>query len=838
MEILLRDTRFAVRTLVQRPLFALTVVIVLGLGIGANAAIFTLCEQILFRSLPVHQPGELVNLTAPGPIPGQQSTTQAGGWSSIFSYPMFRDLEATQEVFTGIAGHCLFTANLSRGEQRLSGDGVFVSGSYFQVLGLRPTIGRLIAPGDDQTIGGDRVAVLGYDYWANRLGADSTILGQIVGVNGHSMTVVGVAPRGFRGTTIGVHPDVYVPISMRSLLIPDREGFQNRRSYWVYLFARLMPGVSVEQAAADIQHVYRAILNDVEAPLQEGIDAETMTRFRTKQIVLEDGRRGQSFLIGDARTPLLFLLLAVGIVLVIACANITNLLLTRGASRGVEMAVRSSLGASRARLLAQCLTESLLLAAAGGAVGLLGATWTLAIIGPFLPPEIAASTDLGFRSPVVFFVGGQSVLTVLLFGLFPALNSTKPNLVGTLRAAAGQGTGTRGAALFRSTLASVQVGLSVALLMAAGLFTKSLINVSQVDLGVNPDNVITFRISPSRNGYEPSASMALYEALEENLSNTPGVTGLSSAVMPLFTGGSWSTGISVEGFLNPPGTDNNSRVNQVGTGYFETLGIPFVAGRDFAMADNGESRRVAIINLAFARKFGLNPQDAIGKHMDWGRTDDLGMEIIGVVRDSKYSDVKRSNPPTFFIPYRQHWSGGPGALTFYVRTGVQSSSFRRTITAVVGRLDPDLAVENLRTLKDQVSESHAMDTMMGLLAGSFAALATLLAAVGLHGVLAYSVSQRIREFGIMMALGAQGTRVRRMVLLELGRLTLIGGTLGIVAALILGRGAQSMLFGLASNDPMVVILAAALVTTVSLGAGYAPALRASRLDPIKVLREE
>ena len=830
------NLKLALRTLTRTPFVTAVAVISLALGIGANAATFSLFDQILLRPLPVPEPARLVNLAAPGPKPGSQSCNQAGDCDAVFSYAMFRDLERGQRVFTGIAAHRLFGANLAFRRQTRNAEGVMVSGSYFPVLGLRPTLGRLLTPADDQTVGAHFVAVLGHSYWSSQLGADPGVLGEQIVVNGHSMTIVGVAPAGFSGTTVGSRPEVYVPISMRGQMSPGFDDFDNRRSYWIYLFARLKPGVAVEQARTALDGLYRPILNDVEAPLQEGISDASMKRFRTRSVTLEPGQRGQSEVHGQARTPLAFLFAITGIVLLIACANIANLLLARAAGRTTEMAVRLSLGASRRHLLAQLLTESCLLALLGGVVSLVVARWTLALIASILPPEAASTLQLTLSLPVVIFAALLSIGTGLLFGMFPALHSTRPDLVTGLRANAGQPSGARAAARFRTSLVTAQIGLSMALLVSAGLFIRSLVNVSRVDLGVRIDNVVTFAISPELSGYSPARAQALFERVEAELAAVPGVTGVASSMVPLLAGSNWGTDVQVEGFKSDPDTDNNARFNAVGPGYFRTLGVPLLAGREFGVADAGpRTPRVAIVNEAFVKKFGLG-RDAVGKRISDDRDEPLNIQIVGVVQNAKYSEVKQDIPPLFFMPHRQ--DSTVGAMNFYARTALAPEELVRTIPAVVRRLDPNLPVEDLKTMPQQVRENVFLDRMISTLSAAFAALATLLAAVGLYGVLAYTVAQRTREIGVRMALGADAGRVRGLVLRQVAWMTVVGGALGVAAALAVGRAARSLLFGLEAHDPLVVASAAALLTAVALAAGYLPARRASRVEPMQALRYE
>jgi predicted permease len=829
--------RLALRTLFKTPFVTAVAIVSLALGIGANSAIFSLFNQMLLRPLPVQEPDQLVNLSAPGPKPGSQQCNNAGGCDAVFSYPMFRDLERVQTVFTGIAAHRTFSANLAIRGQTFSGEGMLVSGSYFPVLGVQPALGRLLTPDDDRTPGSHFVVVLSHTYWRTRFDQSPAILNESLVVNGHPMTIVGVAPRGFDGTTLGTRPQVFVPISMRELLVPMWKGLDNRRSYWAYLFARLKPGVSPEQARAGINVPYRAIVNDVEAPLQKGMSDQTMARFKAKEIGVEPDARGQSSLHREARAPLLVLLSVTGVVLLIACANIANLLLARAANRANEMAVRLSIGASRRHLVAQLLTESCLLAACGGLGGLLVARWTLQMLAAILPAETAGTVAFELDPGLVAFAAALSLATGVAFGLFPALHSTRPDLVSTLKGQTGQATGARSASRFRTTLATAQIALSMALLVCAGLFTKSLFNVSRVDLGVKVDNLVTFSLSPELNGYTPERSRALFERIEDEMAAVPGVTSVSAAIVPLIAGNNWGNSVSVEGFQAGPDTDTHSFYNEIGPGYFRTVGIPLLSGREFTRADAFGAPKVAIVNEQFAKKFNLG-LDAVGKHIGsgTGSAAKLDIEIVGLVKDAKYSEVKQEAPPLFVRPYRQ--DERLGFNTFYVRTSLDEQQLLATIPAVIRRLDPNLPIESPRTMTMQVRENVFMDRLISSLSAAFAGLATLLAAVGLYGVLAYTVAQRTKEFGLRMALGADAARVRGMVLGQVGWMTLVGGLIGTAAAIGLGRLAQSLLFELKGYDPLVLGVSVVLLTLVALGAGFVPAHRASRLDPMRALRYE
>ena len=831
----MRNLKLAFRTLFKSPFVAAVAILSLALGIGANAAIYSLFHELLLQPLPVSDPGRLVNFKAPGPQYGSNSCNDAGDCDEVFSYPMLRDLQKANTAFSGIAGHFMLGVNLGMaGQTPVNGRGVYVTGNYFSVLGLRPALGRLLTPADDDVIGGHYVVVLSYPFWETNLGSDPSVVGKQITVNGQQLTILGVAPKDFTGTTLGARPYVFVPISMRSVLSQGWTGFERRDSYWVYLFGRLKPGATIDQAAASVNTVYHALINDVEAPQRKGMSAKTMQEFRAKKVVLSDGRRGQSSVIKQTRTPVTLLLSITGIVLLIACANIANLLLARAANRMMEMALRLSLGATRRQLIGQLLTESLLLAVLGGLAGLAVAHWTLIAITSMLPAQRAAGLSFALSAPVLGFTALISLTTGFLFGIVPALQSTRPDLVTELRNSSGKLAGSRGAARFRASLVTAQIALSMALLISAGLFIKSLRNISRVDLGVNIDNMITFGVSPARSGYDSTRSLQLYGRIEDALSSLPGVQSVTSATIPLLAGNNWGEGVSVEGFKKDPDTDAGSRANAVGANYFHVLGVPLLAGRDFTALDGATSMKVVIVNEAFARKFGLG-RDAVGKRMSVGN-DSLDITIIGLAKDSKYSEVKGKIPPVFVRPYRQN--GLVTNLSFYVRASLPPAQVLRAIPAAIKQIDANLPVEGLKLVPQQAADNVFLDRMISTLSASFAVLATLLAAVGLYGVLAYSVAQRTREIGVRMALGANGGRVRGMVLMQVGRMALVGGVIGVVGALGIGKASQSLLYQLDGHDPVVIVVSVVALAAVAFSAGFIPAMRASRIDPMHALRYE
>ncbi len=831
----MRHLKLALRTLFKTPFVTGIAILSLALGIGANAAIYSLFDQMLRQPLPVPNPYQLINLGAPGPKPGSQSCSQAGDCDVVFSYPMFRDLEQRQTVLTGLAAHRGFGASLSYKGEPSTGSGTMVSGSYFSTLQLQPAVGRLIGPEDDAKIGGGFVTVLSYDYWLTRFGGDPGVLGQTLIINGQSMNIIGVAPKGFTGTTLGGEPRVYVPLTMHGLITPGWTGFENRRSYWAYLFGRVKPGVTLEQAKSALDGLYHPIINDVEVPLQQGMSDTRMAEFKKKSIDVTAGFQGQSSIHGRARLPLILLFSVTGVVLLIACANIANLLLARGAGRATEMGVRLALGASRGQLMVQLLTESVLLALMGGVASLFVAKWTLSGIASLMPADGILSVKFVLQTPVVVFTGVLSVVTGVLFGMFPALHSTRADLITSIRSGAGQLSAHRGAARFRATLVTVQIGLATALLISAGLFMKSLLNVSRVNLGVKIDDVVTFGISPDRSGYDSIRTKLLYERLAETLRQTPGVTGVTASLVGLIAGNNWGTDVNVQGFPVGPDVDNNSRFNQVSAGYFGMLGIPVLAGREFTEADRQGAGRVAIVNQTFAKKFNLGT-DAVGKFMSMSGPDSLNIQIVGLVQDSKYSDVKDTIPPVFFVPWEQYTDAG--SISFYVRTSGPSGTILHEIPAIMKRLDPGVPVEDLRTMPDQIRDNIFLDRMISMLSTCFATLATLLAAIGLYGVLAYTVEQRTREIGVRMALGADSAQVQGMVMRQVGVMLAIGGAVGIFGAIFVGMGAKKLLYGLEGHDPVVFALSCLVLVVVAATAGYLPARRASKVDPMHALRYE
>jgi predicted permease len=834
----MRNLRLALRTLARTPIVTAVAALSLGLGIGANAAIYSIFYRMVRQDLPVPDADRLINFSAPGPKNASTSCGQAGSCDDVFSYPMFRDLQRARIAsLSAIVGHRDLGANVSFERRSFALSGLLVSGSYFPTLRLRPAFGRLLSPADDAA-SAPTVVVLAHWFWETKLAADSAVVGKVLQVNGKPAIIVGVAPEYFNGTTVGSRPAFYAALAMGPTLGTGIERqVDDRRAYYIYVFGRLAPGATIEQARTAVNVVYNPIIREVEAPLQKNMRDSLMRRFLAKQVTMEPGSRGQSDMHDEASGPLFMLFAITGLVLLIACANVANLLLARATNREMEMAVRLSLGATRRQLLAQLLTESVALAFIGGASSLLFALWTLQGITSLLPPEITNTMPFGLNWAAVRFAGVLSLATGIAFGLFPALHSTRPDLVTALRNNSGKLAGGRAARRFRSSLATAQIALAMALLMSAGLFLKSLWKISRVNVGIEVERLVTFSVSPRQNGYDSVRTRALFARIEDELAGLPGASATTSAMVPLVAGSNWNNSIKVEGYKSDENNRATSSFNGVGAGHFRAIGEPLLAGREFTWADDIGRPKVAIVNQTFAKKFGLGA-NPVGKRMALGTADTvpLDIEIVGLVRDAKYSHVKGEIPPVFFVPHRQRTNVGD--MHFYIRTSREPATMIREVSTLMQRIDPMLPVENLQTMPEVIKQSTFEDRMITTLSASFAVLATLLAAIGLYGVLAYSVAQRTREIGVRMALGAGAARVRWMVLRQVGKMVLIGGIIGVAGALALSKAAQSMLFEMTGADPLVMSASVLVLGLVALAAGYVPARRASRVDPMQALRYE
>ena len=824
----LADLGYAVRTLRRQKTFTTVAVLTLAIGIGVNVAIFSLFQQLLLRPLPVTEPEQLVNLSDPGPpLKGRSMGSPAGG--AVFSYPLFRDLERAQEPFAGIAAHRIFDASLSIGEEARLDTGMFVSGSYFPLLGLQPALGRLLGPQDDAVDGQADSVVLSHAYWRSQFAGDTAVLGRSLIVNGAPLTIVGVAPPGFQGTTVGTRASVFVPITFRLIDAPTAiPNHDNREIRWLPLFARLKPGVAREEAEAAIETLYRRILNDVEAPLLAATDLVSSEQFRTRSLVLEPGAHGQSSLLIPVRGPLLMLLAVSGTVMLLCCANVAGLVLVRGSARTAEIAMRAALGATRGRLASLLLAESVLLALPAALLGLPVALLTLRVLANGVPglPAGAFDVDLSLGAGLVAI--SVAVASALAFGLFPVRGLTRTEPGKRLQANGSRQTSAKGVMRFRGTLATAQIALSMALLAITGAFAQSLANLARTDLGLDIDSVVTFWMAPETNGYSPQEAAQLFDRLETELAAIPGVTAAASSMVPVLASMAPNFNASVAGNDGP--VRFLTHFNSVSPGFFKTLGIPLLAGREFTAADRTGATSVAIVNERVAARLGLD-RDVVGR-----RIRVVGdAEIIGLVADAKDSDVRGEIEPQVFM-----LRGPPGLVNsrFYVRAERSPESLLDAIRETAARIEPIVPIRDLRTMQEQLRENLTTERFAAAAATVFAVLTTVLAALGLYGVLAFSVAQRSREIGLRVALGAPTGRIRGMVLRQVTGMALMGIVLGAGAAALLDRAAQSLLFGVAAGDPLMLAAAAVVLTTVTLGAAYIPARRASRVDPMSVLRYE
>jgi predicted permease len=836
MQTLWQDLRYGARILLKNPGFTVIAVLTLALGIGANTAIFSLTDQILLRLLPVERPEALVVLRSPGPQGGR--VWSDGDNTASFSYPMYKDLrDRGNNVFSGLAARFALSLSVAGAGQTERADGELVSGNYFEVLGVRPALGRVFNQEDDRAPGAHPVIVLSHAYWARRFGADPAILNKTLTVNGTLVTIIGVSREGFRGVQVGQTPDVFIPMMMKAQMTPNWNGLDDRRDYWLAIIGRLKPGMSRAQTEEAVRPSYRSILEE-EVSLRGGRGAEWRQRFLDKRILLDDGSKGRQILQLGAQKPFLILTGMAGLALLIACANVANLLLARGAARQREIALRMALGAGRWRLMRQFLLESLLLSLMGGAVGLIVALWTIRGLVAAIPPSVGAlGLSTGLDPRLLGFTLALSALTGLLFGVAPATRATRLNLEATLREQGASVSGGLSSVRFRKALVVSQIVLTTALLVGAGLFARSLNNLNRLDLGLRADHLIAFSVAPELNGYSPQRTIAFFDDLRQGIAALPGVRSVSAAELPILTDTNAGSNVTIEGYQAQENEDMEVRHNWIGPDYFATMGIPLLGGREFTVADSSGSPKVAIISETMARRFFAN-RNPIGSHFAFGAGDRVrpDIEIVGVVKDSKHATVREEKRPFAYIPYAQ--KKDLGRITFYARTEQDVASVTPSLRSEVARRDNNLPIYDLKTLRQQADESLFNDRFLTFLSICFGSLAAALAAVGLYGVMAYTVTRRIREIGIRIALGATQARVAWLVLREVALLAGAGLLAGVPLAFALGRAAESLLFGVKAGDPPVFAAACLLLALVALLGGYLPALRAAKVDPMVALRRE
>ena len=838
------DVRFAVRNLSRAPLFCAVVVLSMALGIGANTAIFSLIDQLMLRLLPVRDPTELVLLDRHGIHLGNNRGANA------FSFPMYQEFAAHNQVFSGVLCRFATPVSMSFSGQTERAWGEMVSGAYFQVLGVGAALGRTITPDDDNSVLGHPVVALSYRYWQTRFAGNPAILNQTMVVNGHNFTVIGVAARGFDGIEPGSPTELFVPVTMKAWITPSTVGLEDlndRRSSWLQILARLKPGVTPQQAKASMQVLFHQIIEqEAKAPQIARVSEYDRRQFLKSTIDILPAATGRSFLRARMTRPLQVLMAIVALVLLIACANMANLLLVRAAGRQREIAVRLALGAGRWQIMRQLLVESVLLSLTGGAAGVAVAWAGARTLLGFLPQ---GTTPLGLAAApdarILLFNFSVALVTGLAFGLVPALKAANPQVAPTLKNQAGSVAGA-GHTRLRKSLVVAQVTLSLLLLIGAGLFLRSLRNLRDVGPGFPANNLIAFTVDPSLNGYDAVRSLAFFRELNRGLAGMPGVQSASLAMQPILENNQWDSPVNVEGYTSKPGEDMNPQFNAISPGYFATLGVPLLEGRDFSDRDTGTIPHAGIpipvpnaiiVNEKLAKCYFGN-RSPIGRHLGFGNQPGAtaDMEIIGVVKDFKYLGVRSEMTRQVFIPYLAVQFSRD--MTAYVRTPLPATEAFRMIRRLVALLDRNLPVYNLRTLESTIDASLLNERLVASLSALFGALATLLAMIGLYGVMAYTVEQRTREIGIRVALGAQRRNVVWLVMKEAVAMVAIGFAIGLPAAWLSSRLVASLLYGIRPNDPASITAAMAVLGAVAVLAGYFPAARASRVDPLRALHYE
>lgn len=830
LEALLQDSRYALRMLARTPGFTTVVVLTLALGVGANTAIFSLMNAVLLESLPVRNPDELVVV--------QYNDPQSGRENEDFSYPMYQAFRDKTSVFAGVFTRSGVDFNASYAGQSERAVGEMVSGNYFEVLGVRPWRGRLFTQEDDRLPGAHPVAVLSYGYWQTRFGSDPSIVGREIWLDAKPITVIGVTPPDFYGTELAHEPQIRVPMMMATVFRPvPANRLQNPRHRWLTIMARRKPRVTVPQAQASTDVLYHQALEEELNTLGSKITAHDKERALSSRIVLEDGRRGFNHLRAEMQRPLILLFGVTAIVMLVACANIANLLLARSAKRQKEVAVRLAIGASPKRLIRQWLTESVLLGLLGGAAGILFAVWLKSGLIRFLPADFSASLKAPLDAWVLGFLLLASVLAGLLFGLAPAMQISRSSVTATMYDKSPLASSGERSFSLRSALVFVQVALSLPLLIGAGLFLHSLRNLRGIDVGFVKENVFLANLNPSLNGYPTERIRSLYSDLLARVRSLPDVRAASLTTSSPISGGWDQLGVRVEGYQPRQDESMSPNAAVISPGYFASLGIPFVTGRDFTEQDTASRPKVVIVNQTFARYFfgGANP---IGKHMT--TNDDPGapldMEIVGIVEDAKYVSLNEKPRRHFYTALAQE----PRLfdMTLQVRTSGDPRRVGDLIRAQVRELDSNLPIYAATTLEVQIDDSLTEERLLTWLSSLFGILATLLAAIGLSGVVAFSVARRTREIGIRAALGARRSDILRLVLSQTALPVGLGLAVGLAGAFGLSRLLGGMLYEVGSTDPLSYVAAGLLLGGVAALAAYLPARRATKVDPVVALRYE
>ena len=834
IESFLRDIRYGGRTLLKNPGFAVVAVATLALGIGPNTAIFSLMDQVLLQLLPVKHPEQLVLVT-------QRGTRFGGSWGdNDISYPMYRDFRDGNQVFSGMFCRYPTSVSLGYGDRTDRVEAELVTGSYFPVLGVTAVMGRTLTPDDDRVPGGHPVAMLSYSFWQNRFSSDPSIVGKQIVLNGYTFTVVGVSPAGFDGVEVGYKSKLFIPMMMQLQMTPLSDRLEDRTLSWVTAFGRLKPGVDITQAKASLQPLMHNSLElEAQEPELQHYSYYDRAQFLKNSVDVLPSSQGWSRLREHMQTPLWVLAALSGAVLLLACANLANLLSAHATTREREMAVRLAIGAGRWRIIRQLLVESFLLAVIGTGVGLaLAFLADRVLLSTFFAGDSAG--DLAISSVpdlhVLLFTLGMMLLTVLVFGLAPALQGSRADVALALKDRATSVAGGN-QVLLRKLLVSGQVALALSLLIGASLFVRTLANLERSEPGFSTEHLMVFTIDPSLNGYVNDRAKDFFRRLNDDLQALPGVTSVGLSTMPLLRGYGWTNPVIAEGYSGDPGQEQRPICDMISPKLFATLGVPIVAGRDFTVLD---TRPVAIINETLARKY-FAGRDPVGMHI--GLVDDRtvtpdtpNLEVIGVVKDLKYKNLRDPAPPQAYFPY---WHDQKARfMTFYLRTRVDPQQLGQAVREQVRRLDPNIPVVDMRTIEDQIGLSLTTERLVASLSSVFGLLATALAVIGLYGAMAYSVATRRREIGIRMALGALQSDVLWMVMRQVVFLTGAGLVVGGLLAFALSSLIRSQLYGLQAHDPFTFASAALVLAAAACAAGLIPSWRGSRVDPMNVLRHE
>jgi predicted permease len=823
LDTLARHLRYAFRQLGRSPVFSVAAVLSLALGIGATTAIFTLIDRILLRRLPVHDPQALVALR----YREHPGSFNQGSWR--FSWPLYKALRDENPMVEAFGRYAL-PLSVSEKDWTDRVEGELVTGNYFDILGIPAALGRTFTPSDDQTIGGHALAVLSHDYWTDRFAGDSSIVGRTIRVNDRPLTVIGVSARGFDGIQLGYHPKVRIPVTMKREMtgyFGDIFPPENKDALWLEVYGRLNAGVTREQAKATLlaqMHSYQASV---------GIVPDTTTNATEPLIDVKGAAQGRSDVRDQFGAPLLVLMALVGLVLLMASLNVANLLLARATIRRREIAVRLAVGASRKHVVFQLLVESVVLAILGGGAGLLLASWTNQALLRLIP---VGETDLTLPiAPDARILGFTALIcigTSLLFGLIPALGATRLRLLPALKDAVAAGSGSsRG----RNVLVGMQVFFSVLLLMSAGLFVRTLGKLRAQDVGFRTEGVLSFTVNPSTNGYRHDRAVNYFRSLLDEVRTVPGVESAALGTIRLLDEDSWSQGIFIDGYAFGPDESNLQSFNMVSTDYFSTLGIPLLEGREFTAADGASGHPVAVVNQEMARRY-FGAGSAVGRNFRLGGPEGTPVEIIGVIGATKYAAIRdTTHRRQVFLNYAHH--DDPTYAVMYVKTRTGPSLFP-SLRDVARRLDPSVPTFAERTLVEQLDRNLATERLLATLAAVFGMMATALAAVGLYGIMSFTVTGRRKEIGLRLALGAGTTGVARLVLRDVVRVVVVGLLAAIPAAFILSRYVKSQLYGVAPNDTVTMLAVAGLLLAVVALACIAPLRRAFRTSPMAVLRED